>query len=104
MNHFILRIETKVFIALSNAIESLFPGELACSYYTLFKSENGTTVQTGGTLLWHYNYVVEKLRSQNLLDRAYYSKKKEKPVTQPLSMIFELKYLSVMCVCVRVCV
>ena len=48
--YLIFRIPSKVFIALSKAIENIFPGESASTYYTPYISENGISVPISGTL------------------------------------------------------
>ena len=81
--YLISRIPSKVFIALSKAIENIFPGESTITYYTPYTSENGISVPISGTLWSHYNYITEKLRSKNLLEKPKSRVKTQDTISVP---------------------
>ena len=56
--------------AIANIIEKTFPGEAACTYFSPYKSENGTTFQTCGALWSNYQYTIGVLRKKGLLEPA----------------------------------
>ena len=79
----LISISSKTFIAISQAIENLFPGESSNTYYSPYKSEQGTDIQISGTLWAHYNYTKDKLRAKNLLEPPRSRAKKNPLVVEP---------------------
>ena len=79
-------ISDKVFIAISNILEQTFPGEIATTYFSPFRSENGYIVQKTGTLWAHYNYLKDVLRKQGILENPKSKKQNPENVPPPVGV------------------
>ena len=73
-----LSIFSKTFLTIANAIEKIFPGEKASTYYTPYCSNGEEVVPTSGSIWEHYNYLKGVLIEKNLLLKPQSKRQRER--------------------------
>ena len=79
-------VSDKIFIAISESIQQIFPGEIATTYFSPLRSENGHIVQKTGTLWAHYNYLKDVLRKKGILENPKSKKQNPVDISSPLDV------------------